>query len=49
MHGYKAALEYRKEALFCAIFTIASIYHNTPFAKQYGHAAICVASSKHNF
>ena len=37
MKGYKAAWEGRDEAMFCALFSIDGVYHNTPFAEQRGH------------
>ena len=38
MQGYKAAWEQQDETLFCALFAAAGVYHNTPFARQRGHA-----------
>ena len=40
MQGYKAAWEGRDEALFCALFEEDGVYHNTPFARQQGHAEL---------
>lgn len=40
MQGYKAAWEGRDDALFCNLFAADGQYHNTPFARQQGHAEL---------
>jgi uncharacterized protein (TIGR02246 family) len=40
METYKQAWETRDDTLLCSLFAPDGVYHNTPFDRQVGHAAI---------